>query len=163
MNLFSPNAEAKQLLDLSKTIARGMGHSWIGTEHLLLGLVRYESTIAYQALDERGLSYDRVLTNVLAVIDGSNDTSGMGTAGMGTGEQPFGRFMGPVVAKLWTSAAEQAFETSALFGDSGHVLNAMLDHPQSIAGRVLMRLGADPEAIRAAIREEQAKGEMDTN
>ena len=37
MNLYSPNADAKKVLEATKEIARQMKHNWIGTEHLLLG------------------------------------------------------------------------------------------------------------------------------
>ena len=42
VNLFSPNAEAKKVLDMTKEIARQMKHNWIGTEHLLLAFIREE-------------------------------------------------------------------------------------------------------------------------
>src|SRR6185436_19546361 len=40
INLFSPNTEAKLVLETTKSIARQMRHNWIGTEHLLLGLLK---------------------------------------------------------------------------------------------------------------------------
>lgn len=71
-NLFSPNAEAKRVLDTTKEIARQMKHNWIGTEHLLLGLIREESTIAAKCLRNFGVDFAKAQKEVLNVIDGSN-------------------------------------------------------------------------------------------
>ena len=72
VNLFSPNAEAKKVLDMTKEIARQMKHNWIGTEHLLLGLIREEGTIAAKCLRNFGVDLAKAQKEVLNVIDGSN-------------------------------------------------------------------------------------------
>jgi ATP-dependent Clp protease ATP-binding subunit ClpC len=74
VNLFSPNAEAKKVLDTTKEIARQMKHNWIGTEHLLLGLIKEEGTIAAKCLRNFGVTFDKAQKEVLNVIEGSNST-----------------------------------------------------------------------------------------
>lgn len=74
VNLFSPNAEAKKVLDTTKEIARQMKHNWIGTEHLLLGLIKEEGTIAAKCLRNFGVSFEKAQKEVLNVIEGSNST-----------------------------------------------------------------------------------------
>jgi len=78
VNLFSPNAEAKKVLDTTKEIARQMKHNWIGTEHLLLGLIKEEGTVAAKCLRNFGVDFNKAQKEVLNVIDGSNSTTGSG-------------------------------------------------------------------------------------
>jgi ATP-dependent Clp protease ATP-binding subunit ClpC len=75
VNLFSPNAEAKKVLDTTKDIARQMKHNWIGTEHLLLGLIKEEGTVAAKCLRNFGVDFNKAQKEVLNVIDGSNSTT----------------------------------------------------------------------------------------
>jgi len=75
VNLFSPNAEAKKVLDTTKEIARQMKHNWIGTEHLLLGLIKEEGTVAARCLRNFGVDFAKAQKEVLNVIDGSNSSS----------------------------------------------------------------------------------------
>lgn len=72
VNLFAPNAEAKKVLETTKDIARQMKHNWIGTEHLLLGLIKEETTIAAKCLRNFGVDFNKAQKEVLNVIDGSN-------------------------------------------------------------------------------------------
>ena len=72
VNLFSPNNEARKVLETTKGIARDLKHAWIGTEHLLLGLVKSEETIPGQCLAAFGIDFDKALAEVKNVIDGAN-------------------------------------------------------------------------------------------
>lgn len=75
INLFSPNAEAKKVLEATKEIARNMKHNWIGTEHLLLGLIKEDSTVAARSLRQFNVDFNKAQREVLNVIDGSNTTT----------------------------------------------------------------------------------------
>jgi ATP-dependent Clp protease ATP-binding subunit ClpC len=75
INLFSPNAEAKKVLETTKEIARNMKHNWIGTEHLLLGLIKEENTVAARSLRQFNVDFNKAQREVLNVIDGSNSTT----------------------------------------------------------------------------------------
>lgn len=75
VKLFSPNAEAMRTLNATKDAARELGHAWIGTEHLLLGIVRCENTAAAKALAAFGVNYANALEGVLEVIAGTNSKS----------------------------------------------------------------------------------------
>jgi ATP-dependent Clp protease ATP-binding subunit ClpC len=78
INLFSPNAEAKHVLETTKEIARQMKHNWIGTEHLLLGLIKEESTVASKVLRQFGVDLARAQKEVLNVIEGSSSGNSTG-------------------------------------------------------------------------------------
>ena len=71
VNLFTPNNEAKRVLEAAKRIAEEMKHGWIGTEHLLLALIHVENTIASRLLREANADFHRAQQEVLNVIDGS--------------------------------------------------------------------------------------------
>ena len=71
VGLFTPNAEAKRVLEAAKQIAQQMSHGWIGTEHLLLGLIREENTKAAQTIHGMGVDYQKAHREVLSVIEGS--------------------------------------------------------------------------------------------
>src|SRR3982750_1454217 len=59
VNLFSPNADAKKVLETTKEIARQMKHNWIGTEHLLLGLIKEENTVAARCLRHFNVDFSK--------------------------------------------------------------------------------------------------------
>jgi ATP-dependent Clp protease ATP-binding subunit ClpA len=66
---FTP--EAKKALELSLREALGLGHNHIGTEHVLLGVVRIEDSVAAQVLAACGLALDRVRDEVLRSLGGA--------------------------------------------------------------------------------------------
>ena len=72
LNLYSPNPDAKKVLEATKEIARQMKHNWIGTEHLLLGLIREENTMAAKCMINFGVDFAKAQREVFNVIDGSN-------------------------------------------------------------------------------------------
>jgi ATP-dependent Clp protease ATP-binding subunit ClpA len=61
-------SRGKKVLELSMSAARQLGHSYVGTEHLLLGLIREEKGIAGQILIASGADIDRTREAVLAII-----------------------------------------------------------------------------------------------
>jgi len=70
--LVAPNLDAKRVLDTTRKIATEMKHGWIGTEHLLLGLIKEEGTLPSKILRSMGVDFDRAQREVLGVIEGSN-------------------------------------------------------------------------------------------
>ena len=72
VGLFSPNADAKRVLETSKQIANEMKHGWVGTEHLLLALIKEEQTLASKCLRQFGVDFDKARKEVLQVIEGSS-------------------------------------------------------------------------------------------
>lgn len=67
---------AKKALELSLREALALGHKHIGTEHLLLGLVRDERSSAARLLAERGFDRDRVCSEVIRELAGGGDAPG---------------------------------------------------------------------------------------
>jgi ATP-dependent Clp protease ATP-binding subunit ClpC len=77
---FTPRA--KKVLELSLREARQLGHNYIGTEHILLGLVREGEGLAAQVLERFGASMDRVRQTVIELLSGS---AGAQSAAAGAG------------------------------------------------------------------------------
>ena len=71
---FAPRG--KRVLDLALREALAMGHNWIGTEHVLLGLVRENDGVAMQILLDRGLSADRIRDEVVRMLGGPPPAGG---------------------------------------------------------------------------------------
>jgi ATP-dependent Clp protease ATP-binding subunit ClpC len=64
---FTP--QAKNVLQLAQQESRGLGHDYIGTEHILLGLIREREGVAAQVLSELGADLDRAREQVIRLLD----------------------------------------------------------------------------------------------
>ena len=76
VGLFSHNADAKRVLEASKHIAHEMKHGWVGTEHLLLALIKEQQTLAGKCLSQFGVDYEKARKEVVTVIEGSSAGAG---------------------------------------------------------------------------------------
>jgi ATP-dependent Clp protease ATP-binding subunit ClpC len=144
---FTPRA--KKTLELALREALQLHHNYIGTEHILLALVREGEGVGAKVLAERINPISKIRAAVLASLEGSQD----------------------VLASPWpagTPATEDAVSTaSALAGGapvgSHHLLEAMLRAENSMAARVLRELGVDPDAVAAKIDELDPATTTDAN
>lgn len=129
---FSP--KAKKVLELSMREALQLGHRHIGTEHLLLAILRWAGTENPRIDDLYGLPVKRLRDAALAAIQG------------------------PPHEARFTPALVRAMEAGqrAAGGDlatTGHLLAAMADDPHSQAARALSSLGVDRDAVARAVAE----------
>jgi ATP-dependent Clp protease ATP-binding subunit ClpC len=76
---FTPSS--KRVLELSFEEARGLGHAHIGTEHLLLGLVREGEGVAARMLREKGIVIDKARQYVISLLEGEAPSAASHTAG----------------------------------------------------------------------------------
>jgi ATP-dependent Clp protease ATP-binding subunit ClpC len=81
---FTPRA--KKALELAAEEARALGHNYIGTEHILLGLIREGESVASQVLLNLGLDLDRVRNEVLQVLGAATPGFGQQHAGVAAGK-----------------------------------------------------------------------------
>ncbi len=134
---FTPRS--KKVLELSLREALHLGHNYIGTEHILLGIVREGEGVAAQVLVQRGASLDRVRETVM------NELGRVGaTAEAGQARRT------PAADEVLDAA--QAISGMAPMG-SHHLLEALARSPESLAGKVLASLGVDPDNLSAKIDE----------
>jgi ATP-dependent Clp protease ATP-binding subunit ClpA len=130
---------ARQVVVLAQDEARGLRHNYIGTEHLLLGLLREEQGLAARALASLGLELEDVRGRIAAIVgEGEEVTSG---------QIPF------------TPRAKQALELSlkesrALDSDfigTEHILLGLARIGEGVAARVLLDFDADADKVRGEI------------
>lgn len=130
---------AKDALKLAEEKARELGHNYIGTEHLLLGLLCQKEGAAANLLNLSGVSEEAVTQNLLLLI--------------GKGDFAFTQGFG------YTARSKQILELSvALSKQLGqsyvgteHILMALIKEKESVAYRILSELGADFNEIERGI------------
>jgi ATP-dependent Clp protease ATP-binding subunit ClpA len=130
---FTP--KAKKVLELSLREALQLGHSYIGTEHLLLGVLRLKNSDDPDDDDVFGLPVNRLRKAVLAAVSGSSGRNDR---------------LSPALARAMDAGRSQAGHEAAT---TGHLLAAIVDDPQSQAARALASVGASPDAVRRALAE----------
>ena len=81
---FTPRA--KRVLELSWDEARQLGHNYIGTEHLLLGLIREGEGVAARVLENLGVDLNKVRSNVIKMLGETKPAQSTGTATASTGK-----------------------------------------------------------------------------
>ena len=132
---FTPRA--KKVLELSLREALQLKHNYIGTEHILLGLVREGEGVAAQILAEKN-PLDRIRGEVLARIEspGAREAHGAGRT--------------PAAHDVLAMAAELAGDAPV---GSHHILEAILEQPDSAAAKVLTDAGIDLDQLAAKLDE----------
>jgi ATP-dependent Clp protease ATP-binding subunit ClpC len=130
---------ARQALLLAHDEARALRHSYIGTEHILLGLLRERDGVAAGVLASLGVEYEPVRAAVVRML-------GLGVEDPGDDLQSTGAA---------TNAVERAGREAAALGaeqvGTEHILLALMHDPGGAASRILWQLDVDPVAVRSAI------------
>ena len=102
-------SRAKKVLELAMSEARELNHSYVGTEHLLLGLLREEKGIAAQVLTDSGVNLDAARAETLRLLGTEMPQTGTPTAQAGSGATPTGG-----AASSGGAKAEKKSKTPAL-------------------------------------------------
>src|SRR5919199_2300625 len=145
--LLEPFAEdGRQAIALAQDEARALGHQYLGTEHLLLGVLRVGEGRGARALAGLGIDRDRVVRAVVEDI-GRGSESVEGTI-------PFT----PRSKKALELALRESLAARSGSVDSGHVLLGLVRVEEGVAARLLTRLGADVDKVRRALIRHQAHG-----
>ncbi len=144
---FTPRA--KKVLELSLREALQLGHNYIGTEHILLGLVREGEGVAATVLVERGAALPRVREAVSAQLGWQGADRPM----------PLERPHRTPAADHAIAAAEQLAGRAPV--GSHHLLEALARSDDSLAAKVLTSLGVEAEAVAAKIDELGPEGTTD--
>jgi len=143
-------ARAKKVLELALREALQLGHNYIGTEHILLGLVREGEGVAAQILTTRGAALDRVRNLVIAEVN---------FAAGATPTTP--RTRRTAGAEAVIAAAELLAGPGAV--GSQHLLEAMALVDDSLAASTLAAFGVAPDALAAKIDELGTNGTIDVS
>jgi ATP-dependent Clp protease ATP-binding subunit ClpA len=132
---------ARRVVVLAQEEARLLDHNYIGTEHLLLGLINEGEGIAAQALEALGVSLERVRSDVEEII-------GRGQA-VPAGHIPFT----PRAKKVLELSLREALQLGHNYIGTEHILLGLVREGEGVAAQVLEKLGADLERVRQTVIE----------
>src|SRR6056300_356062 len=138
MSNFTPRAQ--QVLALARKEADRFHHNYIGTEHLLLGLINLGQGVAVNVLQKMGLDLDTVRQAV-------DEQVGLGPEAKPSGNIPYT----PRVKKVLALAGKEAKSLNHSYVGTEHVLLGLLREGEGIAARVLENLGVDLDETRHEI------------
>ena len=130
---------ARRVLSLAHQEAERMRHNYIGTEHLLLGLIQEDSGVAGRVLRELGLEADRV-QEMVERLTGSGTFQG-GKLDLSPGTQQVLEF-----------AVDEARRMGHQYIGTEHLLLGLVRYGEGVALEVLRKLGISPEQIRRQTR-----------
>ncbi len=138
MNNFTPRAQ--QVLALARKEADRFNHSYVGTEHLLLGLIKLGQGVAVNVLERMGLELEAVRMEVEKEV-------GSGPPQKSTGNIPYT----PRVKKVLALANKEAKALNHSYVGTEHLLLGLLREGEGVAARVLKRLEVDIQRTRNEI------------
>ena len=138
MDNFTPRAQ--QVLQLARKEADRFNHGYVGTEHILLGLISLGHGVAVNALQSVGIDLDSVRVEVEKAVGTGPETKTIGNI-------PFT----PRAKKVLALSASEARSLGHSYVGTEHVLLGLLREGEGIASRVLENLGVDLEEIRYEI------------
>jgi ATP-dependent Clp protease ATP-binding subunit ClpC len=131
--------KARRVVVYAQEEARMLNQNYIGTEHLLLGLIREQDGIAAKALESLSISLEDVHTQV-------EDLIGRGTF-VPTGHIPFT----PRAKKVLELSLREALQLGHNHIGTEHILLGLIREGEGVAAQVLLNLGADLEKVRSAV------------
>ena len=131
---------ARKVIILAKEEARRFNHDYIGTEHILLGLIREGEGVAAAVLEKMGLDLQTIRLEVEKVVQPGPSTQILG-------DIPFT----PRAKKALELAAEEARALGHNYIGTEHILLGIIREGESVASQVLLNLGLDLDRVRNEI------------
>ena len=128
---------ARQVVVLAQDEALALGHDHIGTEHLLLGLLREEHGLGAQALNGLGITADAVREQAVAIV-------GRGESAVAAGQIPFS----PRGKHVLEASLREALVLGHNHIDTEHVLLGLVRRDDGTASIILRALGSDEKTVR---------------
>src|SRR5207247_2361941 len=132
---------ARRVVVLAQEEARLLNHNYIGTEHILLGLIHDGEGVAAQALTSMGVSLEAVRSRVEDII-------GKGGAPP-SGHIPFT----PRAKKVFELSLREALQLNHNYIGTEHILLGVIREGEGVAAQVLVKLGADLSRVRQRVIE----------
>jgi Clp amino terminal domain, pathogenicity island component len=130
---------ARTVVVLAQDEARRLDHNYIGTEHLLLGLIREGEGVAAKALEALGISLDSVRQQVEQIIGQGQQAP--------SGHIPFT----PRAKKVLELSLRESQQLGHNYIGTEHILLGVIHPGDGVARQVLVKLGADPNRVRQQV------------
>ena len=130
---------ARRVVVLAQEEARMLNHNYIGTEHILLGLIHEGEGVASKALEQLGVSLDAVREQVQEIIGQGQQAP--------TGHIPFT----PRAKKVLELSLREALQLGHNYIGTEHILLGLIREGEGVAAQVLVKLGADLARVRQTV------------
>ncbi|MGQ0520364.1 MAG: Clp protease N-terminal domain-containing protein, partial [Actinomycetota bacterium] len=130
---------ARRVLVLAQEEARLLNHNFIGTEHILLGLIHEGEGVAAKALESLGISLEAVREKVEETIGPAGSST--------TGSPPFT----PRAKKVLELSLREALQLGHNYIGTEHMLLGLVREGEGVAAQVLVNLGADLSRVRQQV------------
>ena len=130
---------ARQVVVLAQDEARALKHNYIGTEHILLGLLREEEGLAARVLESFDITVEEVRAQVARIVGQGDEVT--------TGQIPFT----PRAKKVLELALREALSLGHNYIGTEHILLGLVRENEGVAARILLDFDADAEKIRNEI------------
>jgi ATP-dependent Clp protease ATP-binding subunit ClpC len=130
---------ARRVVVLAQEEARMLNHNYIGTEHILLGLIHEGEGVAAKALESLGISLDAVRQQVQEIIGQGQQAP--------SGHIPFT----PRAKKVLELSLREALQLGHNYIGTEHILLGLIREGEGVAAQVLVKLGADLNRVRQQV------------
>ena len=130
---------ARRVVVLAQEEARLLNHSYIGTEHILLGLIHEGEGVAAKALESLGISLEAVRSQVEEIIGQGGSSP--------SGHIPFT----PRAKKVLELSLREALQLGHNYIGTEHILLGLIREGEGVAAQVLVKLGADLSRVRQQV------------
>ncbi|HOA01902.1 MAG: ATP-dependent Clp protease ATP-binding subunit [Actinomycetales bacterium] len=130
---------ARRVVVLAQEEARMLNHNYIGTEHILLGLIHEGEGLAAKALENLGISLNAVREQVTEIIGKGQQAP--------TGHIPFT----PRAKKVLEYSLREGLQLGHTYIGTEHILLGLIREGEGVAAQVLVKLGADLNKVRQQV------------
>src|SRR5690349_21403210 len=127
---------ARQVVVLAQEEARTLKHNYIGTEHILLGLLREDEGLAARVRESLDITVERVRAQVVRIVGSGEDVA--------SGQIPFT----PRAKRVLELALREALSLGHNYSGTEHILLGLVRENEGVAARILLDFDADSEKIR---------------
>ena len=132
-------ARARQVVVLAQEDARALKHEYVGTEHILLGLLRQEKGVAARVLESLDITAERVSIQVVRIAGVGEEVT--------SGQIPFT----PRAKQALELALREALSLGHNYIGTEHILLGLVRENEGVAARILLDFDADSEKIRNGV------------
>ncbi|MCX7748927.1 MAG: ATP-dependent Clp protease ATP-binding subunit [Clostridia bacterium] len=131
--------KAEKAIAFSQESAMQFGHNYVGTEHLLLGLVKEGSGVAARVLQSQGVTEEKIIKEIEELIGRGQETT----------EQPLG--FTPRTKRVLELSFREARKMGHNYIGTEHLLLGIMKEGESVAVRIIVDLGVDPQKLYGEI------------
>ena len=132
-------SRAIKAIEFAQYAARELEQDYIGTEHILLGLLHEEGSVAFAALQAAGLSFDAVMQRVEAMVAGDAEYPS---------DNPY---YTPRAKRVMEGAVEEAQTLGHNYIGTEHILLSLLEETEGAAAELLIGMGVDIDALQGEV------------